>query len=316
MKPLPDFASLHVEIQNTGKKHPGGISLSVLRLDTIHPDISGNKFFKLYYYLHQALGNKPRPTTDLKLKTGFTPKRIITFGGAYSNHLYATAAACCHLGIPCTGIVRGEKPAILSHTLLYCMQKGMELEFISREKYDTGPGDEMKMWLQEKYGDHIWIPEGGFGPDGVAGAALIPGFYEGKGFTHVCCAAGTATTLCGLISRAEPHQQITGFSILNQPDDLEERIHFLAGEEHLNYKIIRAYNFGGYARKNNELISFMNSFYSEYGIPTDFVYTAKMMYGVTDLIDKKYFPAGSNILCIHTGGLQGNDSLPKGVLNF
>jgi 1-aminocyclopropane-1-carboxylate deaminase/D-cysteine desulfhydrase-like pyridoxal-dependent ACC family enzyme len=316
MKPLPDIASLHAPIQLIEEKLPGGVSLSILRLDMIHPQISGNKFFKLYYYLQQALGVIPGTLPIAKIKPGSPPKRIITFGGAYSNHLYATAAACNYLGIPCTGVVRGEASSTLSHTLLFCISNGIQLEFISREKYDSGPADEFKKQLHEKYGHHILVPEGGFGPMGVKGAELITGLYKDKGFSHICCAAGTATTLAGLISTAGPHQEITGFSILNQPDDLEERIRFLIGEGFSNYSLVSAYNFGGYAKKNDALTAFMKRFYMKHKIPTDIVYTAKMMYGVMDLINKNYFPPGSRILCLHTGGLQGNDSLPKGTLNF
>jgi 1-aminocyclopropane-1-carboxylate deaminase len=191
----------------------------------------------------------------------------------------------------------------------------MQLEFISRKNYQQK--ENFKIELQDKFGDHVLIPEGGYSKQGVKGAALIQGFYKEKKFTHVCCAVGTATTLAGLITSATADQQIIGFSVLKGFNDFEERIQFLFGTSpHKKYFLIPNYHFGGYAKKTPELLSFMNKFCEESAIPTDFVYTGKMMFGVFDLIKKNYFPAGSNVLCIHTGGLQGNLSLTPGTLNF
>ena len=304
MMDLPDIKQLDVGIDKIEndlilKKN---ISLSIVRLDKIHAEIQGNKFFKLYYFLEKAIAAK---------------KNIITFGGAYSNHLAAVASACNMFGINCIGIVRGEEPKNLSHTLLFCKQKGMQLEFISRKDYKKKDDEDFKIKLTHKFGDHILIPEGGYNKEGADGAALISGFYRDKDFTHICCAVGTATTLAGVISTSLPSQHVIGFSAIKQLDDFESRIQFLFGNAiHKNYSLNNKYHFGGYAKKTDELILFMNTFYKAFTIPTDFVYTAKMMFGVFDLIKKNYFAAGSKILCIHTGGLQGNLSLPAGILNF
>lgn len=304
MTELPDIKKINVEIDKiendlTTEK---GISLSMLRLDRTDPQISGNKFFKLYYFLQEAISKQ---------------QKIITFGGAYSNHLAATAKACKILEIECIGIVRGEAPKELSHTLLFCKAQGMHLEFICREEYRRKGDEDFQTELTDKFGAHILIPEGGYSKQGCDGAAIIAGFYRDGSFTHICSSVGTGTTLAGLINRALPSQKIIGFSALKGSTDLEKKIHFLIDPSlHKNYTLLDDYHFGGYAKKTPSLISFMNNFYEAFAIPTDFVYTGKMMFGVFDLIRKQYFPSGSNILCIHTGGLQGNLSLPGGTLNF
>ena len=301
---LPDIKNINIEIDKIENELiiKRKVSLSILRLDKIDPHISGNKFFKLYFFLNHAI---------------LEEKKIITFGGAYSNHLAATAFACKTFGIKCIGIVRGEEPKKISHTLLFCKEQGMNLEFISRENNKRKEDESFKKHLQNKFGDQILIPEGGYSKAGVRGAALISQFYKMKEYTHICCAVGTATTLAGLISSSQQAQQVIGFSAIKNLNDFEKRIQFLIGNIiPKNYSLIGDYNFGGYAKRNDELISFMNKFYEEFSIPLDFVYTAKMMFGVLDLIRKDYFPAGCNILCIHTGGLQGNLSLPTETLNF
>lgn len=278
------------------------LSVSMLRLDTIHPIVSGNKIFKLYYFLEEAKNSNH--------------KLIITFGGAYSNHLAATAYACKEAGLKCIGFVRGEKPKELSHTLLSCLENGMQLEFISRELYKKINEEKFHKELRKKYGDHTLIPEGGFSRKGANGAKLICKYFNSKKFSHVCCAVGTATTLAGLINGSNKETEIIGFSVLKNLNDIEERLTFLGVESSKKYSVIHDYHFGGYAKKNTEFISFINSFYDDNKIPLDFVYTGKMMFGVYDLIKRKYFPEGSNILCIHTGGLQGNKSLPEEMLKF
>ncbi len=166
----------------------------MLRLDAIHPVVSGNKFFKLYYFLEEAIKS--------------THKHIITFGGAYSNHLAATAYACKLAGLKSTGIVRGERPKQLSHTLRFCLQNEMTLEFISRDLYKKINGEEFQTELIKKYGDHTLVPEGGFSFKGVQGAKLICNYFNQKKYTHVCCAVGTATTFAGLIMAAIMKQKI------------------------------------------------------------------------------------------------------------
>lgn len=280
-----------------------GLRVSVLRLDKIHPIISGNKIFKLHYFLKEALASQH--------------KTIATFGGAYSNHLAATAYACKTAGIKCIGIVRGEQAAALSHTLQFCTKTGMELQFVSRELYaekETSPFVEQ---LKNEHGGCTIIPEGGYGIKGAKGAALIHELIQPATYTHICTAAGTATTTAGVLMGAAT-ETIICVPVLKGMTDMEERI---AQCTNGNFKknqllVFTDYHFGGYAKKTPELIAFMNELWQQYRLPTDFVYTAKMMYAITDKIKQGYFAAGSNILCLHTGGLQGNLSLPKGSLLY
>lgn len=278
------------------------LKVSMLRLDDIHPVISGNKIFKLYYFLDEALNS--------------THKKVITFGGAFSNHLAATAFACKEMNLKNIGIVRGERPEILSHTLLFCLDQGMRLEFISRANFKKINEEEFLKDLKNKYGEHILIPEGGFSIMGKEGAALITQTFGNTEFTHICLAVGTATTFAGIIDGTKDHSEVIGVSVLKNMRDVFHRLHTLKVNPLKKYNLLDGYHFGGYAKKTGELISFMNQFYLQYRIPLDFVYTGKMMFGVNDLIEKNYFPPGSRILCIHTGGLQGNQSLPEGTLVY
>lgn len=279
------------------------ISLSIARLDKVHPIISGNKLFKLHYFLEEALENKHKP--------------ILTFGGAYSNHLAATAHACKITGIRSIGIVRGERPPIFSHTLAQCETNGMELHFVSRSEYRDKDSVHFISSLSERFGNCIIIPEGGYHPLGAKGASLIMNKLRLKQPTHICTAIGTATTAAGLLMNTTSNEMIIGVPVLKQLDDIENRISWLCNSDHINNLFIfEDYHFGGYAKKTTELIRFMNDLFTQYKIPTDFVYTAKMIYAVIDKIKAGYFAAGSNIICLHTGGLQGNDSLPASTLVF
>jgi 1-aminocyclopropane-1-carboxylate deaminase len=278
------------------------VEVFMLRLDQIHPVISGNKLFKLSYFLEEAKKSEH--------------KKIITFGGAFSNHLAATAFACKELKIKSVGIVRGEKPKVFSHTLLFCLQNEMKLEFITHSSYQKKNEDFFLKELQNKYQEHILIPEGGFSILGKQGAAEINKYFADKNFTHVCLPVGTATTFAGIVDANKSETEIIGFAVLKNLDDIEKRFTELKVNTQKKYSLIGDYHLRGYAKKTEELISFMNDFYIQNKIPLDFVYTAKMMFGVNDLIHKKYFGEESKILCIHTGGLQGNNSLPEGMLSF
>lgn len=279
------------------------LQLNVLRLDKIHPVVSGNKLFKLHYFLEEARHS--------------AHKTILTFGGAYSNHLVATAYACNLAGVKSIAVVRGEKPVSLSHTLQHCIEYGMQLKFISREAYTKKEAPAFLKILQDEFGDCTLVPEGGFHTRGASGAALIHQLFQPNTFTHICTAAGTATTAAGVLMGAAD-EKIICLPVLKGMTDLEERIAFCCGGSYKKeqLQIFDDYHFGGYARKTPELTTFMNQLWQQHRLPTDFVYTAKLFYGITDKIKKGYFPAGSNILCLHTGGLQGNLSLPKGSLLF
>jgi 1-aminocyclopropane-1-carboxylate deaminase len=296
----PGNFTINIESLNNALFSKHSVTVSMLRLDTIHPVVSGNKIFKLYYFLDEAFNS--------------IRKQIITFGGAYSNHLAATAFACNVTGIKSVGIVRGEKPANLSHTLLFCIENGMQLEFISRSSFRNINNEEFLNTLTKKYGDHTLVPEGGYSEEGANGAKLITNYFNSKNFTHICCPVGTATTFAGVIMGSDA--RITGFSSLKNLADIDARLKDLGIDNKKKYSFNGDYHFGGYAKKTSALIAFMNTFYKDNKIPLDFVYTGKMMFGVYDLINNNYFSPGEKILCIHTGGLQGNESLPAGTLNF
>jgi 1-aminocyclopropane-1-carboxylate deaminase len=273
-----------------------GIELSVLRLDKIHPVISGNKWFKLQHYLKEA------KEQDKKM--------IVTYGGAYSNHIAATAAICQMNTIAAAGIIRGEEPARLSPTLLQAKECGMQLHYVSREAYveKTIPA---ALQSDENY----FIDEGGYGEEGAEGAADILN-YAKKDFTHYCCAVGTGTMMAGLIKAISPAKKVIGVSVLKNNFELDQNVRSLVSEEQKGWQIIHDYHFGGYAKHKPVLFEFMNEFYRQTNIPSDFVYTGKLFYAISDLIQKGFFPAGSRLLLIHSGGLQGNTSLKKGTLIY
>ena len=278
------------------------ISVAVLRLDAIHPVVSGNKLFKLHYFLKEAINTEH--------------KTVLTFGGTYSNHLVATAFACQANGLKSIGIVRGEKPASLSSTLQQCMNYGMQLAFISREAYQEKETISFQNELKNKWGECCIVPEGGYHPLGAKGASLIQDLIKDDNYSHVCTASGTATTAAGLLLGGT--QKVISVPVLKGMTDIAARINFLCGgsfkKEQL--EIFDQYHFGGYAKKTPELIEFMNELWRRHRLPTDFVYTAKLFFAIYDKIKKDHFPSGSHIICLHTGGLQGNNSLPAGSLLF
>ena len=300
--PDPENFTINIDDLNNPMFNEKKISVKMLRLDQVHPIISGNKLFKLHYFLKEAIGSDH--------------KQVVTLGGPYSNHLAATAFACKIAGLKSIGIVRGERPKNISHTLEFCISNNMQLEFISRSSYKQIRYEGFVNSFSKKIGLHTLIPEGGFSNKGMRGAGLICKYFSGENFSHICCAVGTATTFGGIIHKNSRESVSIGFSVLKNLSDLKERLDELKVDPSMHYIFNGDYHFGGYAKKNKELIDFMNNFYAHNKIPLDFVYTGKMMFGVYDLAQKNYFPTGSNILCIHTGGMQGNNSLPTGLLNF
>jgi 1-aminocyclopropane-1-carboxylate deaminase len=272
------------------------ISVSVLRLDKIHPVISGNKWFKLQYYLKEAKEQHK--------------KKIVTFGGAYSNHILAVAAACKMNGIVSAAIVRGEEPPVLSQTLLQAKEYGMQLHFISREAYS-----EKKVPAALQSDEYYFIAEGGYGEKGAEGAADILN-YSKKDFTHCCCAVGTGTMMAGLIRAVSSPQKVIGISVLKNNYGLEKNVQSLVSDQNKEWQIIHDYHFGGYAKYKPELIQFMNEFYLRAAVPSDFVYTAKLFFAISGMVKTNFFPVGSKLLLVHSGGLQGNSSLRKGTLIY
>ena len=278
------------------------VIVNVLRLDLLHPVISGNKWFKLSGYLKEAIGQQK--------------KIILTFGGAWSNHILATAAAGKIFGLKSLGIIRGEEPAKLSTTLQHAGSFGMKLFFTPRELYKSKIIP-LVVYDQFSAEELYIINEGGYGEIGKMGAEEILQYCNLSLYTHIIAATGTGVTLAGLIESALPHQKIIGISVFKNNFSLEKEIKKLLPQSlHSTFSLLHNYHFGGYAKKTAELIAFMNEWYNQTSIPSDFVYTGKLFYAVDDLIKKNYFPVGSNILVVHSGGLQGNTSLTEGTLIF
>lgn len=274
------------------------ISLFIKREDKLFPEISGNKYRKLKYNLLKA--KEAGETT------------LVTFGGAFSNHIAAVAAAGRDLGFNTIGIIRGEELGSAfreNPTLERAAKNGMKFDFVSREQYRLKEENEFLNHLRLKFGNFYLLPEGGTNALAVRGCEEII-TSDDSGFTHICCAVGTGGTIAGITNALCENQLALGFVSLNgsfMSDDIRS---FAKNER---WSLCTDYHFGGYAKINTELVRFMNEFYKTTGVPLDPVYTGKMMFGIYDLIEKGYFPEGSKILAIHTGGLQGIQGM-NGIL--
>ncbi|WP_264522346.1 1-aminocyclopropane-1-carboxylate deaminase/D-cysteine desulfhydrase [Flavobacterium sp. N1994] len=266
------------------------VTLFIKREDLLHPLISGNKFRKLKYNLAQAKVEKK--------------DTLLTFGGAFSNHILAVAAAGKEYDFKTIGVIRGEE--LISQieenpTLKRAQELGMIFEFVSREDYREKETPKFLNQLKEKFGNFYLLPEGGTNLLAVKGCEEI--LNEGDAtFDYICCAVGTGGTISGIINCSKNSQQVLGFPAL-KGDFLRKDISKFVTNS--NWELITDYHFEGYAKVSKELITFINEFYNKYNIPLDPIYTGKMMFGIFDLIEKKYFPKNSRILVIHTGGLQG-----------
>jgi 1-aminocyclopropane-1-carboxylate deaminase len=266
----------------------------------IHPFISGNKFRKLKYNLLQAKAERK--------------SKLITFGGAFSNHIAAVAYAGKENNLETIGIIRGdelESKISENPTLTFAQNCGMKFEFVTREVYKTKTTPLFIEKLKEHYGDFYLVPEGGTNSLAVKGCKEIL-TTEDADFTHICCAIGTGGTISGLINSANGNQKIIGFPAL-KGDFLSDDIRKFVTNS--NWELQMDYHFGGYAKINEALIRFINDFYKQTNIPLDPIYTGKMMFGIVDLIKKGYFPKGAKILAIHTGGLQGIEGMNRNLKN-
>ncbi len=271
-----------------------GIRLCVKREDLIHEHVSGNKFRKLKYNLVEAKKKK------------YT--KVLTFGGAYSNHIAATAAAAKQYGLRSVGVIRGEElhnKVRENPTLRFAASQGMQLKFISRELYRAKTSETFLKEIRKEVGNAFILPEGGTNALAVKGCEEIL-TRQDKAFTHICAAVGTGGTLAGIINTAGNHQQVIGFPAL-KGGLLRDEIDKFANQR--RYELVLDHHFGGYAKINSTLITFINEFKQKTNIPLDPVYTGKMMYGILDMVEKDSFLPGSNVLAIHTGGLQGIEGM-------
>jgi 1-aminocyclopropane-1-carboxylate deaminase len=282
-----------------------GVEVLVRRDDLIDTHLSGNKFYKLFYNLHAAQ------------KLGHT--QLLSFGGAYSNHIYALAAAAKLYGFKSIGVIRGERPSQLSPTLLDAEAWGMQLHFVSRADYREKNAQELLGILNVRYGDFFEIPEGGANSYGVMGAKVLGAaiWQQVKSdYTAVCVACGTANTLAGLaagLAQDESSKHLAGralgFSVLKGEGDLGAQVihHQKAIDcETSNWRLMSGFHGGGYAKKLPDYLrQFMCDFERETHLKLDPVYTLKMCWGVAQLLAQNYWPRGSRLILVHTGGLQG-----------
>ena len=264
------------------------IKVFMRRLDLINSPISGNKYFKLKYNISKALEEKN--------------DTIVTFGGAYSNHILATSIISKEVNIKCIGYIRGEKTLPLNPTLNDAINNGMQIRYISRKEYKRINNEDYLNFLKQKHKNSYIIPEGGTNKLAVKGAELI--INSDDNFQFICCPIGTGGTISGIINSSSKNQQIIGFSSIKGVNKIIDDIDSFTNKN--NWKINEDYCLGGYAKVSSKLINFIYDFYENKNIALDAVYTAKMMMGIIDLILKNNFPKGSNILAIHTGGIQGN----------
>jgi len=297
------------QVVNVAECAQRGVTLHVKRLDLLHPHVQGNKWYKLKYNIDRALASEH--------------KTLLTFGGAWSNHIYATAAAGKLAGLRTIGIIRGEEPKAYSETLRFAKEQGMELHFVSRLDYEERATEEFKAWLHDHYGAFHFVPEGGSNYYGVNGCMEILTTADLQTYSHVACACGTGATLAGMLLGSKSQSQFIGFSALKGGDFLCDEVvkhieYFLmdrelAEEYRSQFTIETAYHFGGYGKWNEELISFIQQIEREHSLPLDQVYTGKAFFGLLKKIEDGEFERGSNMLFIHTGGLQGRlgcDALP------
>lgn len=268
-----------------------GVQLAVKREDLIHPHISGNKWRKLKYNFLEAKDK------------GFT--KVLTFGGAFSNHIAATSACAKEFGLESIGVIRGEElNSSSNHTLRFASDQGMSLSFVSRSDYRNKYKNDFIEWLKSQFGEFFLIPEGGTNDLAIKGTEEILD-SECESFSHVCVAAGTGGTASGIIRSANQDQHVLVFPAL-KGNFMESEIKSLVGVgEYVTWTSFNQYHFGGYAKWNDELIDFINSFKRQYNIPLDPIYTGKMLFGLFDMIKRDYFVKEATLLAIHTGGLQG-----------
>lgn len=287
------FPESEVPVTPLGRPYAGGPEVFLLRLDLLHPDVSGNKWFKLRYNLRAALD------------AGYS--RVLTFGGPWSNHIAATAAACRLTGLDSIGLIRGAEPSRPSDTLRDAAAQGMELHFLSRADYRKREDPDFLHALSGQFPDTYVIPEGGCNKEGIRGCREILERVATNGYTHMCVPVGTGTTFRGLAEASGASATVLGFPAFRGAPD-PALVAFCA-ENPEKRRLITGYDFGGFARQTPALIAFMQDFRRTHNVLLDVVYTAKMLYGIYDRIDRGDFVPKDRIAVFHTGGLQGNRSL-------
>lgn len=279
--------------------------VDLLRLDLLHPIVSGNKFYKLRYYIEFALAKGV--------------STVASFGGPYSNHIVALAFTAKEAGLKSIGYIRTNADEPMTPSLNEAKAYGMELIYLGRSGFQSKK--EAILQSSEMNTDCYLIDEGGYGAIGAKGAATILAEQDTTHYDYIICAVGTGTMLAGIINAADAHQKIIGIPVLKNEGSIESEINALLLDNPIYknnqpYTLLHQYHQGGYAKTNPKMLDFMNRLWDAEKIPTDMVYTSKLLFGVEQLIKENYFEKDASILVIHSGGLQGNRSLPEGTLRF
>lgn len=284
------------------------LAVDTLRLDQIHPIVSGNKWYKLRYYLEAA--------------TNASAEYIASFGGAYSNHLVALAYVAKTIGLKSIGYVRSNQVEALTPSLQDALNYGMELRYLGRSSFQEQKDAIILESTRTKNTSIYFVDEGGYGHIGAKGASTILSDWDFDNnnpalfYDYIICAVGTGTMMAGIINKAGSHQTIIGIPVLKNEGSIQAEITQLLINKTAQFTLLYQFHQGGYAKTTREQINFMNQFWNTTKIPTDIVYTGKVFFAVDQLIQQNFFKPNSSVLVIHSGGLQGNRSLAKGVLNF
>jgi 1-aminocyclopropane-1-carboxylate deaminase len=273
-----------------------GITLFVKREDLNHPHASGNKWWKLKYNLETAV------------QQGY--QTVLTFGGAYSNHIYATAAAANMVQLKSIGIIRGEENHPLNHTLSFAKEQGMHVHYVSREAYRQKEASSFLDLLRDKFGSFYLIPEGGTNLSAIRGVAeFARQLTQEVMFDYVCLPVGTGGTLAGMVAGLDGAAEVMGISVLKNgaflKQTVEEWLQKFSKQPYGNWSVETSYDHGGYAKTTPDLLTLIAQMNTHHNLPLDTVYTAKMVWAVLDLLQKGRFKSGSTVLMLHTGGLQG-----------
>ncbi len=274
--------------------------VDLLRLDLLHPIVSGNKFYKLRYYIEFALAKGV--------------STVASFGGPYSNHIVALAYTAKEAALKSIGYIRTNADEPMTPSLKEAKAYGMELVYLGRMEFQSKKAHILQS--SEAMTDCYFIDEGGYGIVGAKGAATILTEKNTTQYDYIICAVGTGTMLAGIINAADPRQKIIGIPILKNEGSIESEINALLEDKNRPYTLLHQFHQGGYAKTNPMMLDFMNRLWDAEKIPTDIVYTSKLLFGLEQLIKENYFEKHASILVIHSGGLQGNRSLPEGSLKF
>lgn len=278
--------------------------VDLLRLDSLHPIVSGNKFYKLRFYIAAAIQNGC--------------STVVSFGGPYSNHIVALAFTAKEAKLKSIGYIRTNANEPMTPSLAEAKAYGMELVYLGRTDFQTEKASILE--LSATKSDSYFIDEGGYGTIGAKGAATILSENDTAHYDYIICAVGTGTMLAGCINAASTNQKIIGIPVLKNEGSIEAEINALLldhdDKNNQPYTLLHQFHQGGYAKTNPMMIDFMNRLWDTEKIPTDIVYTSKLLIGIEQLINENYFEKDASILVIHSGGLQGNRSLPEGTLKF